>query len=89
MTGSADEAAGAIQDALGSERPLAVFPPDVREKVIGLVADGLCTGAEAAEALVLAYELADAKEAGEITDSQGVEVMVRLGVRHRDGGGRE
>ena len=86
---STNDAIRAIEDALGPERPLSSVPSDIREQVIGLVADGLCTGAEAAEALVLAYELADAKEAGEITDAQGGEVMVRLGVRHRDGGGRE
>lgn len=80
-----DQALAAIQAELGPERPLAALPPDIREWVGGIVARGSRTAAQAAEALVLAMELADAKESSEITDEVGVEVMQRLGVRHREG----
>jgi hypothetical protein len=82
-----DDAMQAIQAELGPERPLSAIPADIREMVVGFVADGLCTGAQAAEALALSVELANAKERGEICDAQGIEIMARLGLRHRDGGG--
>jgi len=81
-----DEAIAAIQAELGPDRPLAAFPPDIRERVAGFVTEGLCTVAQAAEALAVATELAVAAERGELDEAQGVEVMTRLGLRHRDGG---
>lgn len=82
-----DEATRAVQDALGPERPLSALPADIREQVVELVTEGLCSAAQAAEALAVAVALGAARNDGEINDAQGFEVMVRLGVRHRDGGG--
>lgn len=58
-------------------------PDDIRDALAAIILRGQATAAEAAEALLLACELGDAVDAGEIGDATGTAAMVRLADVHR------
>lgn len=76
----------AIREALPADmRPALdpdVVPLDILASLTEAVHSGNCTPAQAAEALVVCFELGDATEAGELSVTHGLALMERLGYRH-------
>ena len=58
-------------------------PDDVLADVADTVATGMCSPAQAAEALTLAIALGDATLRGELVESRGLELMGQIANRHR------